>query len=212
MGGPEGFIKSVFLHRIVENKSNRLFLKAGTTMMEWDSRMHNNHCVKVLKAAIPFFDVEVGESINFEGLFRAIRPFAPERERRMVDLFLQFFQMRRMMEMMQLFQTMQEMQGESREDPDGGNGAAAGGTGTPGGMPSPDMMSMIKAMIPPEQQGMMDTVSAMMTMMQAAEEGSPSGEEGSLSAEEASPPAEESPENDPPEGAGGGGQDGTVDL
>ncbi len=178
-------------------------------MMEWDSRMHNNHCVKVLKAAIPFFDVEVGESINLEGLFRAIRPFAPERERRMVDLFLQIFQMRRMMEMMQLFQTMQEMQGESRENPDGGNGAAAGGTGT---MPSPDMMSMLKAMIPPEQQGMMDTVSAMMTMMQAAEEGSPSGEEGSLSAEEGSPPAEESPENDPPEGAGGGGQDGTVDL
>lgn len=181
-------------------------------MIEWDSRMHNNHCVKVLKAAIPFFDVEVGESINLEGLFRAIRPFAPGRERRMVDLFLQFFQMRRMMEMMQLFQTMQEMQGESREEPDGGDGAAAGGTGRPGGMSAPDMMSMLRAMIPPEQQGMMDTVSAMMTMMQAAEEADPTGEEGSPPAEEADPTGEESPEDGPPEEAGGGGQDGTVDF
>ena len=28
-------------------------------MIEWDSRMQNNHSVKVLKAAIPFLDVEV---------------------------------------------------------------------------------------------------------------------------------------------------------
>ena len=38
-------------------------------MIEWDSRMQNNHSVKVLKAAIPFLDVEVGQDIDMAGVF-----------------------------------------------------------------------------------------------------------------------------------------------
>ena len=44
-------------------------------MIEWDSRMQNNHSVKVLKAAIPFLDVEVGQDIDMAGLLNAVRPF-----------------------------------------------------------------------------------------------------------------------------------------
>ena len=86
-------------------------------MMEWDSRMHNTRSVQVLKAAIPFFDVSVGEQIDMEGLLSAVRPFSSGRERKMLDLFLQFFQMRRMMEMMQVMQSMQQAQERAGETP-----------------------------------------------------------------------------------------------
>lgn len=125
-------------------------------MMEWDSRMQNNHSVKILKAAIPFFDIEIGERIDLEGLLLAVRPFAASGERRILDLFLQFFQMRRMFDMMQLVQSMQQMQqmqemaGEFQEGEGG-----------------PDMMSILKSMVPPEQQEMVDSMAAMMSMMQS---------------------------------------------
>lgn len=118
-------------------------------MMEWDSRMKNTHTVQVLKAAIPFFDVSVGEQIDMEGLLGAVRPFTAGGERRILDMFLQFFQMRHMMEMMQLMQSMQQAQ------------EMAGETGE-----TSDPFDMLKAMMPASQQETLDMVSAMMSMMQ----------------------------------------------
>lgn len=132
-------------------------------MMEWDSRMQNNHSVKILKAAIPFLDIEIGEKIDIEGLLRAIRPFSAGRERKMMDLFLQFFQMRHMMEMMQLVQAMQAMQEAQQGAQEGRDGMSPQGAGS-------DMMSVLKAMIPPEQQEMAESISAMMSMMQSQPE------------------------------------------
>lgn len=124
-------------------------------MMEWDSRMQNTHSVQVLKAAIPFLDIPLGERIDLEGLFGAIRPFSRGRERRLIDMLLQFFQMKHMMEMMQLMQSMQQAQEMSEEM---------------GGGPI-DPMSIVKTMVPPEQQDMVET---MMSMMSAMQEDSPS--------------------------------------
>jgi hypothetical protein len=74
--------------------------------LEWDSRMKNNHYVKVLKAVIPFLDVEVGETIDLEGLLGAAAPFAKASEKKMIDMLLQFFQMKRMLEMISVLKTM----------------------------------------------------------------------------------------------------------
>ena len=149
-------------------------------MMEWDSRMHNTRSVQVLKAAIPFFDVSVGEQIDMEGLLSAVRPFSCARERRILDMFLQFFQMRRMMEMMQLVQAMQEMQSAAQNFPGSTDGEVTdenpSGQDSFMGMPSPDMMSMLKTMIPPEQQEMVDSMTAMMSMMQSRPEEPGEGE------------------------------------
>lgn len=149
-------------------------------MMEWDSRMQNNHSVKVLKAAIPFLDVEIGEKIDMEGLLQAVRPFAAGRDRKILDIFLQFFQMRRMMEMMQLVQAMQEMQSAAQNFPGSTDGEVTdenpSGQDPFMGMPSPDMMSMLKTMIPPEQQEMVDSMTAMMSMMQSRPEEPGEGE------------------------------------
>lgn len=152
-------------------------------MMEWDSRMKNNQSVKILKAAIPFLDVGIGEQINIEGLLGAVRPFSGGRERQLIDLFLQFFQMRRMFDMMQLVQSMQQMQemagGMSENgDSDGGQeNATEGGNASSMGMPSPEMLSMIKAMVPKEQQEMVDSMAAMVSMMQPQPEKQEDGNE-----------------------------------
>lgn len=132
-------------------------------MIEWDSRVRDNHSVKILKAVIPFFDVEVGEHIDMEGLLTAVRPFARDRERRILDMILQFFQMQRMMDMVQMIQSMQQMQefagaaGEEGEEMEGNPGS------------SPAMFDMLKAMIPPEQQDMAEMLSAMMMMSDDAQ-------------------------------------------
>lgn len=123
-------------------------------MIGWDGRMRDNHSVKILKAVVPFLDVEVGERIDIEGILSAVRPFAGGRERRMLDLCLQFFQMKRMMEMMQMVQSMQQMQGF-------GGGSGGGGSS---GEPSPAMFEMLKTVLPPEQQDMFDMLSTMMAM------------------------------------------------
>ncbi len=129
-------------------------------MMEWDSRMRDNHTVQVLKTVIPFFDVAVGERIDLEGLLTAVRPFARGRERHMLDVVLQFFQMQRMMEMMQLVQSMQQMQQFAGD---------ASGDGQNGSDSPPAMFEMLRSMIPPEQQGMVDMMSAMMAMSDSPE-------------------------------------------
>lgn len=123
-------------------------------MMEWDGRMQNTHSVKVLKTAIPFFDVSVGERIDLEGLLGAVRPFTSGREQRVLDLILQFFQMRRMMEMMQVMQSMQQAQEMAGEGPS-------------------DPFELVKAMMPADQQETLDMVSAMMSMMQSDDNTSP---------------------------------------
>lgn len=155
-------------------------------MMEWDSRMKNNQSVKILKAAIPFLDVAIGEQINIEGLLGAVRPFAAGRERQIIDMFLQFFQMRRMFDMMQLVQSMQQMQEMSGDlsgsgDSDGETGSIPAGTFPTGnsssGMPSPEMLSMLKAMVPKEQQEMVDSMVAMASMMQSQPEKQEDGNE-----------------------------------
>ncbi len=116
-------------------------------MIKWDGRMQNNQSVQLLKAAIPFFDVPIGETIDFEGLFRAIRPFVGGREGKLIDLLLQFFEMQHMMSMMQWMKAMQS-QTENTSD----------------------MMEMLRASLTPEQQDTVDMVTSMMSMMQAAEE------------------------------------------
>ena len=100
-------------------------------MMNWDSRMRNNQSVQMLKAAIPFLDIEAGESIDLAGLLRAVRPFAGSREGRVMDMILQFFQIQDMMQMVQLMQSMQQVAEEaeaeeemSREAADDGDIAA----------------------------------------------------------------------------------------
>lgn len=135
-------------------------------MMEWDSRMHNTQSVQILKAAIPFLDVSVGEKIDLEGLLGAIRPFASGKERRMIDMFLQLFSMKHMMEMMQLMQSMQEMQ-QAQEMAQEMSGNKDTASSMMGGM---DPMELIKTMVPPEQQ---DTVEMMMSMMSAMQTDTP---------------------------------------
>lgn len=129
-------------------------------MIGWDNRMRNNHGVQILKAAIPFIDVAVGELIDMEGLLSAVRPFARGRELRILDMILQFFQMQRVMEMMQMVQSMQQMQEFAGSGgADGGDGETGEGSGG-----SPAMFEMLKTMIPPEQQDMVEMMNAMMAM------------------------------------------------
>ena len=66
-------------------------------MIEWDSRMQNNHSVKVLKAAIPFLDVEVGQDIDMAGLLNAVRPFLDNQDAKFADMMLQMVQMMQQM-------------------------------------------------------------------------------------------------------------------
>lgn len=122
------------------------------TMIEWDSRMRDNHSVQILKTVIPFFDVAVGERIDLEGLLSAVRPFTRGRERHILDVILQFFQMQRMMEMLQLVQSMQQFSETAEGENQDGSGS------------SPAMFEMLKSMIPSEQQDMVDMMSAMMAM------------------------------------------------
>lgn len=124
-------------------------------MLEWDSRMQDNHSVQVLKAVIPFFDIAIGETVDMEGLLGAVRPFASDGERKIIDMILQLFQMRRMMSMMQMMRTMQAAQ-------DAAQGTESGGF-------SPDMFDMLKTALPPEQQETIDMAAAMMSMMQMGE-------------------------------------------
>ncbi|MBO5489724.1 MAG: hypothetical protein J5972_07465 [Eubacterium sp.] len=86
-------------------------------MFEWDSRMQNNHSVKILKAAIPFLDVEQGEQIDMVGLLNAVRPFLGAKELPIVDMILQLLQMKDMMQMFQMMQQMSDFEmGEGNDE------------------------------------------------------------------------------------------------
>ena len=83
-------------------------------MIEWDSRMQNNHSVKVLKAAIPFLDVEVGQDIDMAGLLNAVRPFLDNQDAKFADMVLQIVQWKDMLQMVQMMH-QSEMEQESYE-------------------------------------------------------------------------------------------------
>ena len=150
-------------------------------MLEWDSRIQNKQSVQILKAVIPFFDVAVGESIDMEGLLGAVRPFTGGRERRMVDMLLQFFQMRRMMEMVQLVQSMQQLSAMSEGADSMGEEVNSmekdsvpweeKGEEQHGNSGSSGMMDMLRSMVPPEQQSNLEMMTAMMSMMAPGQNG-----------------------------------------
>lgn len=137
-------------------------------MLEWDGRLNNAQSVQILKAAIPFLDVPVGEKIDLEGLLGAVRPFSSGKERKMIDMFLQVFQMKHMMEMMQLMQAMQQAQEMGAE---GDSDTASNQNG------NMDAMEMIRSMIPPEQQDTVEMIMSMMTAMQDSPDSSSAGEQ-----------------------------------
>ncbi len=153
-------------------------------MLEWDSRIQNNQSIKILKTAIPFFDIDIGEQIDLEGLLAAVRPFSRGRERHVLDMILQFFQMRHMMDMLQVVQAMQEMQ--SRQGETSAEAGASGetfgeefGEASPeagderrqqAGAPTDGMFEMLKNSLSPEQQDMVDMAMAVMSMMPAGQQ------------------------------------------
>lgn len=137
-------------------------------MLEWDGRLNNAQSVQILKAAIPFLDVSVGEKIDLEGLLGAVRPFSSGRERKIIDMFLQVFQMKHMMEMMQLMQAMQQTQEM---------GAESDGDTNPNQNGNMDAMELIRNMIPPEQQDTVEMMMSMMTAMQDSADSSDTGEQ-----------------------------------
>lgn len=137
-------------------------------MLEWDGRLNNAQSVQILKAAIPFLDVPVGDKIDLQGLLGAVRPFSSGKERKMIDMFLQVFQMKHMMEMMQLMQAMQQAQEMGAE---GDSDTASNQNG------NMDAMEMIRNMIPPEQQDTVEMIMSMMTAMQDSPDSSSAGEQ-----------------------------------
>ena len=137
-------------------------------MLEWDGRLNNAQSVQILKAAIPFLDVSVGEKIDLEGLLGAVRPFSLGRERKIIDMFLQVFQMKHMMEMMQLMQAMQQTQEMGAESDGDTNPNQNGNMGA---------MELIRNMIPPEQQDTVEMMMSMMTAMQDSADSSDTGEQ-----------------------------------
>ena len=135
-------------------------------MLEWDSRIQNNQSIKILKTAIPFFDIDIGEQIDLEGLLAAVRPFSRGRERHVLDMILQFFQMRHMMDMLQVVQAMQEMQSRQGET----SAEAGDERRQQAGAPMDGMFEMLKNSLSPEQQDMVDMAMAVMSMMPAGQQ------------------------------------------
>lgn len=135
-------------------------------MLEWDSRIQNNQSIKILKTAIPFFDIDIGEQIDLEGLLAAVRPFSRGRERHVLDMILQFFQMRHMMDMLQVVQAMQEMQSRQGET----SAEAGDERRQQAGAPTDGMFEMLKNSLSPEQQDMVDMAMAVMSMMPAGQQ------------------------------------------
>lgn len=86
--------------------------------------------------------------LDVEGLFQAIREFANESERRIIDMVLQFFQMKHMMDMFQ----MMEMAGMAQ-------------TASDSGMNSDMMMEMLKEGMPKDQQENFEMLQMVLSMM-----------------------------------------------
>lgn len=134
-------------------------------MFEWEGRILDNKSIQVVKAALPYLDIPVGNIIDIEGLLRAVRGFCHQREQRMIDMFLNFFMMKRVMSMMTLMNQMNQM-----------NETGSAGPGMDG------MLNILKNQMPKEQQDMFDMVSMMMSAMaegSAENNGEEEGDDGS---------------------------------
>lgn len=114
-------------------------------MFGWEGRILDNKSIMVIKAALPFLDIPVGETIDLEGLLRAVRCYCREREKEWIDMLLNFFMLKRAFSMMNMMNEMTATQ-ES------------------GGGSMEQMLDLLKSQIPKEQQEMFD----MMTMMMSA--------------------------------------------
>lgn len=110
-------------------------------MFDWEGRILDNKSIMMIKAALPFLDVPVGEVVDLEGLLRAIRCFCRQQEQKMIDFLLQFFMMKRMM-------TIMAAVGEAQNSDQG----------------MEKMMDLLKSQIPKEQQDMFEMMSMMMSM------------------------------------------------
>ncbi|MCM1244975.1 MAG: hypothetical protein NC293_04930 [Roseburia sp.] len=145
-------------------------------MFDWEGRILDNKSIMMVKAALPFLDLPVGNVVDIEGLLRAIREFCHKREQRMIDMILNFFMMKRMMSIMSM---MNETQNSER------------------GMEG--MFDLIKNQIPKEQQDMFEMMSMMMSMSEmgnAAAEAETPTEPLAEPEQEASPEAAEPAQED----------------
>lgn len=141
-------------------------------MFDWEGRILDNKSIMVVKAALPFLDIPVGEIVDMEGLLRAIRNFCYQREQKLIDMLLNFFMMKRMMSVMSMM-----------------NEAQNTGQGMEG------MFEILKSQIPKEQQEMFDMMSMMMSMSEMSDgEADRSGDEETESASDVS--QEEFPEEE----------------
>ena len=111
-------------------------------MLQWEGKIVDNTNVQLIKAALPYLDLPVGNRIDLEGLLRSIRKFCRKNERQLIDLLLQIFMFRRVGEMMSVVQECQS---------------------TESGMEG--MMDILKGQMSPEQQEMFDMMSVLMTAM-----------------------------------------------
>ncbi len=112
-------------------------------MLGWEGRIWDNKSIMVIKAALPFLDIPVGETIDLEGLLRAIRCFCQEREQQLIDMLLNMFMMKRVFSMMNVMSEMNASQESS------------------GGMEH--MLDLLKSQMPQEQQEMFEMMSMMMS-------------------------------------------------
>lgn len=149
-------------------------------MFEWEGRILDNKSIQLMKAALPYLDIPVGDVIDLEGLLRAVRNFCHQKEQKIIDMLLGLFMMKRVMSIMNVMNQMNQM------DPMGEAGNAGQSMN---GMQSMDtmqsmnsMLDILKSQMPKEQQEMFDMVSVMMSAMAdgtAEPDGEEKGDDGS---------------------------------
>lgn len=119
-------------------------------MFEWEGRILDNKSIMMVKAALPYLDIPVGDIVDLEGLLRTVKKFCRIREQKVIDMILNFFMMKRMMSMMNLMNQASQM-----------------GTDGSSGLGLEGMLEMLKSQMPREQQDMFDMVFMMMSAMAA---------------------------------------------
>jgi hypothetical protein len=110
---------------------------------------------------------DANSSVDMEGLFKAIREFGNEKERRMVDMMINFFQMKRMMEMVKMMQEMQEMQKKSNDMSSKNEQSCSEKKKSSSGekQDMDAMMEFLKSSMPKDQQDNFDMIQMAMAMM-----------------------------------------------
>lgn len=116
-------------------------------MLDWEGRILDNRSIMLVKAALPFLDIPVGDIVDLEGLLRAIRKFCQKKEQKFIDMILGFFMMKRVMSMMSVM-----------------NEAQNSGQGMEG------VFDILKSQMPKEQQEMFDMMAMMMSAMDMGED------------------------------------------